>query len=282
MSITLVKKLREETGAGILACQTALKETHGNYDDALLWIKNHTEAHEESHRVASKGLCHVLIKNNQAILFEVNAETDFVGKNEHFIGMINELGEVLIDSKANYPKEALKVTINKQSVDAYIKHVSGIIKENAYLRRFFRIIKEDNQCFGAYTHQEGKVVTLVILNKDLPELAKDIAMQVAANTPTYLSLDAIDQQTLAYEKMMFEKAHPSYDPSAFQAYLSSVTLNEQLFIKNQDITVRDLLISHQTEIIDFFRFELGQGIEDKLNCKLTLPCNGSVIEVKKG
>ena len=105
-------------------------------------------------------------------------------------------------------------------------------------------------------------------------------MQVAANPPTYMSINALDDQTLAYEKMMYEKEHLNNKEKDFLNHVKSLTLYDQLFIKDSSITVENLLRNHHIEIIDFFRFELGQGIEDKLNCKLNLPCDGSIIEIK--
>ncbi|TNF06795.1 MAG: translation elongation factor Ts [Bacillota bacterium] len=280
MSLTLIKKLREETKAGMLECKNALEKASGDFEKAKELLESEVKELAKSKRVASKGLCHVEIKENEAILFEVNAETDFVSKNEDFKHLMATLGKALIESKANYPKEALKVSLGKQTVDEFILYTSGIIKENAYLRRFFRIKKSDKQSFGSYIHQGGKVVTLVILNNKNDALAKDLAMQVAANPPTYMTFDLIDEQTLAYEKMMFEKEHPQQKEEDFLKHVKSLTLYEQPFIKDSSKTVKELLRDHQIDVIDFFRFELGQGIEDKLSCRLTLPCDGSIIEIK--
>ena len=280
MSIELIKKLREQTGAGMLECKKALEESNHDYEKALLSLYSKENKKIESNRVASKGLCHIVIKDNEAILFEVNAETDFVSKNSYFIKLIHDLGDILIHSKANYPKQALEVTYGKQTVLDMISYTSHIIKENAYLRRFFRIKKDQSHTFGSYIHQGGKVVTLVILNINDEILAKDLAMQVAANTPVYLSLEHIDEQTIAYEKMMLEKNQQRSDEENLNKHLSQITLYEQPFIKDLSQTVKELLKRKNADIIDFFRFELGQGIEDKLNCKLTLPCDGSIIEIK--
>ena len=280
MSIELIKKLREETGAGMLECKKAIEESNYDYEKALVFLYNKENKKVESNRVASKGLCHIVMKENEAILFEVNAETDFVSKNSYFIKLIHDLGDILIHSKANYPKQALEVTYGKQTVLDMISYTSHIIKENAYLRRFFRVKKDYSQAFGSYVHQGGKVVTLVILNIDDEILAKDLAMQVAANTPIYLSLDLIDEQTKAYEIMMLEKNHQVSSEEALKKHLSQITLYEQSFIKDPNQTVKDVLKHKNADVIDFFRFELGQGIEDKLNCKLTLPCDGSIIEIK--
>ncbi|MDX9691826.1 MAG: translation elongation factor Ts [Acholeplasmataceae bacterium] len=280
MSLELIKKLREETSAGMLECKKALEQANGDYESAKVIIEKTVQKTNESKRVASKGLCHVVTRDNEAILFEVNAETDFVSKNEHFKELITKMGEVLIESHATYPKEALKVNMGTKTVDEAIQYTSGIIKENAYLRRFFRIKKQDHQSFGTYIHQGGKVVTLVVLNTNHQELAKDLAMQVAANPPTYLSLDTIDSQTRLYEKMMLEKKDQPSDEEAVLTHLRSLTLYDQMFIKESHTTVFEMVKNNQSEVVDFFRFELGQGIEDKLSCKLNLPCEGSIIEIK--
>jgi elongation factor Ts len=279
MSIALIKKLREETGAGMLECKKALEDHQGDYKKALFDLSSLFHENIDTKRVASKGLCHIVIKDSEAILFEVNAETDFVSKNTHFVKLIHDLGDILIDSRANYPKQALEVTYGKQSVDEMIKHTASIIKENAYLRRFFRIKKDESQVFGSYIHQGGKIVTLVILNSKHETLARDLAMQVAANSPIYLSLDSIDEQTMRYERMMYEKNNHISHEALFMEHLKEMTLYEQSFIKDSTKTVKEVLLNTNTEIVDFFRFELGQGIEDKLNCKLTLPCDGSIIEI---
>jgi elongation factor Ts len=280
MSLTLIKKLREETKAGMLECKQALEKADNDYEKAKAILLTEIKELSASKRVASKGLCHIEIEGNEAILFEVNAETDFVAKNEDFKQMMVTIGKALISSKANYPKEALKVSLGKQTVEELILYTSGIIREKAYLRRFFRIKKTDNESFGSYIHQGGKVVTLVILNKKNEALAKDLAMQVAANPPTYMSVENIDDNTKAYEKMMYEKNHDSFTEEAFKNHLQSLTLYDQAFIKDPSKSIQSLLQEHYIDIIDFFRFELGQGIEDKLNCKLNLPCDGSLIEIK--
>jgi len=279
MSINLIKKLREETGAGMLDCKKALESSNFDYEKALAFIHQNTEKSVGNSRVASKGLCRVNINNNQAILYEVNAETDFVSKNPYFTEMLDKIGHLLIESKANYPKEALLVKEGSVSVEDMIKQTAVMIKENASLRRFYRIIKKDEQGFGSYIHLGGKVVTLVILDTNNQILANDLALQVAANSPTYLSLESIDSDTLNYEKFMFEKTHGFFDQKQFDDHLKSITLHEQLFVKNDSITVSQLLTDANQKIIDFFRFEVGQGIEDKLNCKLDIPCDGSKITV---
>ncbi|MBN2300614.1 MAG: translation elongation factor Ts [Acholeplasmataceae bacterium] len=279
MDIKLVKKLREETGAGMLECKKALEASNDDYEIALSSITANMVKVEGNTRVASKGLCSVVINENQALLFELNAETDFVAKNEHFINLVKYLGDSLIASTITNPKDALKFIIDGISVETKIEQVSGLIKEKIVLRRLYRVVKDDTQTFGTYIHQGGKVVTLIILNQGNQQVANELAMQIAANSPLYLSPIEIDSDTINYEKFMYEKNNGSFDETKFEMYLKEVSLLTQDFIKNPEIKVEQLLNSHEIKVIDFFRFELGQGIENKLNCKLDIPCDGSQITV---
>lgn len=279
MDIKLLKKLREQTGAGMLECKEALNQYDDNYEAALKHILDHTKKKDANTRVASKGMCHVVIKENEAILFEVNAETDFVTKNEHFTHMVEMIGERLIDSDVTNAKTALKETIDGKTIEEIIERTSGIISEQAQLRRFYRVKKDDAQSFGTYTHMYGKLVTLVILNKKEIEIANQLAMQVAAMNAEYLDLEYIDEDTLNFEKFMYEKQNGSFNANDFNLMLSNKTLLSQPWIKDQHLTVNDFIAKHGIKIIDFFKFELGQGIDNKLNCRLDIPCDGTKITV---
>ena len=279
MTTELIKKLRDATKAGFLECKKALSDANGNYDQALALLESNFKTHEGNNRVASKGLCHVYVEGNQAILYEINAETDFVSKNEVFKNLIQSIAKPLLDANVTNAIDAKKVVIEDKTVDQMIQQTSSIIKENAYLRRFYRVLKDDSYGFGTYIHNGGKVVTLVILNKDMKDLAKDLSMQVAANAPTYLDIKYIDLDTMNYEKFMFEKEHGHFDEVLFHKHLEEISLTSQEFIKNPEMKVYELLAKHEVEVIDFFRFELGQGIDSKLNCRLDIPCDGSKITV---
>ena len=263
----------------MLECKKALEASQGDYEIALIALNKNSEKIEGNIRVASKGLCSVVTNNNQAILFELNAETDFVSKNEHFINLINTLGQHLINSTVTNPKTALAVSIDNDTINTKILQTSALVKENIVLRRLYRVVKDDNQTFGTYIHQGGKVVTLVILDQKNQLIADGLAMQVAANSPLYLDVESIDNDTLNYEKFMFEKNTGSFNELAFNNHINEMSLLSQIYVKNPEITVAELLKSNQLNVIDFFRFELGQGMENKLNCKLDIPCNGSQITV---
>lgn len=279
MNIKLLKKLRAETGAGMLECKQALEQFQNDYEKALNHIQTQLKKDSPVTRVASKGMCKIKVKNNQAILFEVNAETDFVTKNKHFINLMETLADNLIDQNIHNVKSALKVKINEQTVEELVSSTSAIISEHATLRRFYRVEKTDDQGFGTYTHLNGKVVTLVIIDKNNPEVADELAMQVAAMAAEYISFLNIDLDTMNYEKFLYEKEKGTFNELDFNANLEAKVLLSQPWMKNQAITVEKYLAEKEIRVIDFFKFELGQGVENKLNCRLDIPTDGSKIIV---
>lgn len=279
MDIKLLKKLREQTGAGMLECKSALEKFNDDYDQALAHINTQVKEKSESTRVASKGMCRLEIKDDQALLFEVNAETDFVSKNDHFLSLIDELAKHLIDTTVTNAHQALKTTLNGISVDDLIKQKRMIISENVYLRRLYRVKKQKDQGFGSYTHNQGSVASLVITDKINDKIANEIAMQITAASAQYLSLDNIDSDTLNYEKFLYEKEHKSFDELDFKKQLKDKTLLSQNFIKDPSLTVETYLKKNELKVIDFYRFELGQGIDNKLNCRLDIDCDSSKITV---
>lgn len=280
MDITLIKILRDETGSGVVETKKALELHQGDYEQAKAYLLNHLKKEKGNERVASKGLTGLNIMANQAILFEINAETDFVVKNEHFRRMMEEVGETLISSHATHVKDALKVTMKDgKTIEEKIAYTSALIKEHAYLRRFYRIQKQDAQAFGWYQHLQGKISTLVILNKDLGAFNNQLAMHIAASEPIYLDMAHIDTHTMNYEQFMYEKAHGSFDEKGFYEALENKTLYTQKYVLDPTVTIFDLLSQAHASVIDFFRFEVGQGIDNKLNCRLDIPCDGSKITV---
>ncbi|MFA6800970.1 MAG: translation elongation factor Ts [Acholeplasmataceae bacterium] len=280
MDQKLLKQLRNETGASFLLCKQALESSNDQYEAAIKYINQHQIKEKGNDRVASKGI--VVVENNDldAILFEINGETDFLVKNPYFINAVNQIKDVLLNSDVINAKTALDVKINEdKTVGSLLQSTAGLTKENIALRRFYRVRKALGQTFGTYTHNIGKIVSLVIINEKNQELADQLAMQVVANQAQYLSYDSIDQDTINYEKFMYEKNHGTFDQLGFDIYMESISLLNQKFYKNPKITVSKLLETNNIHIIDFYKFELGQGIDNKLNCRLDIPCDGSKITV---
>lgn len=277
MDLAKIKTLREETGQGMLEVKKALHEANEDLDKARDILNRLIKKDAPTQRVASKGLTNVFTEGDEAILFEVNAETDFVAKHKEFIKLMDDLAQVLIKSKAITVKDALQVKLGDITVEEHIKKVGNLIKENTFLRRFHRIKKQPSHHFVTYKHLGGKLSVLLIINQVNDTLGKDIALQIASHAPKYMSYEQIDRQTIDYEKMMLEQSGEKTDEISLKKYLESVSLYNQSFIKNPDLKVKDVL--NDVKVIDFYRFELGQGIENKLNCRLDVPCDGSTITV---
>ncbi len=280
MNQTLLKKLRNETGASFLLCKQALEQSNDNYEEALAYVETHQVKEKGNDRVASKGIVVVINHANEAILFEVNAETDFINKNEHFKSFIEQIKTPLLESDVTNPKTALNVLVEDgKTVGELLEYTAAVTKENLSLRRFYRVRKADKQSFGTYTHNQGRIASLVVINESDQAVANELALQVVANQAQYISYDSIDEDTINYEKFMYEKNNGSFDQITFEKQIKSISLLDQPYFRNPDITVKDYLDQKSIHIIDFYKFELGQGIDNKLNCRLDIPCDGSEITV---
>lgn len=276
MNLQHIKTLREETGLGMLEVKDALNQANDDLNEARKLLQSKTTKKVTNQRVASKGLTSVEVYQNEAVLFEVNAETDFVAKHPDFIKLMSELGEVFMHSKAITVKDALKLTINGHTVEDEINRIGHVVKENVYLRRFHRIKKQTEQHFETYKHQGGKLSVLLIY-KDNGSVSRDIALQITSHAPKYLSFESLDQETFNFEEMMLKKENLELTTHEIKEAIKNMCLLNQSFIKNPDQKVSEVL--NGLTIIDFYRFELGQGIENKLNCRLDIPCDGSKITV---
>ena len=277
MNLNHIKKLREETGLGMLEVKKALQEAHDDLEQARIILNQQTTNKESSARVASKGLTGIVTKGDQAILFEVNAETDFVSKHPSFIEMMDVLGTHLMSSKAMTVQDAKRSQMGDVIVEDYINKIAHLVKENVYLRRFHRIKKQSFQTFYTYKHQGGKLSVLLITSHVDDDIGKKIAMHIASHGPKYLSFDELDQNTIDDEVMMLKKEGFIGDQEEVNTYLRGLSLLDQVYLFDPQKRVKDVLSG--LKIIDFYRFELGQGIENKLNCRLDIPCDGSTITV---
>ncbi|MFA5692647.1 MAG: translation elongation factor Ts, partial [Acholeplasmataceae bacterium] len=183
MKITaaMVKELREKTGAGMLDCKKALEATEGNIEKAINYLRERgiAQAVKKQSRIAAEGLTSVEIKDNEAVLFELNSETDFVSKNDKFIKLVDEIGGLIINSNANSAEEALLIKDNNgNTINDLLVHATATIGEKISLRRVIRVKKETNEGFGYYKHQGGRISVLTVLDKDNNDVAKDISMHV--------------------------------------------------------------------------------------------------------
>ncbi len=273
-----VKALRDKTGAGMMDCKAALQHTNGDMDAAIDYLreKGIAKAAKKADRIAAEGLCSVAVSGNEAVIFELNSETDFVAKNKQFINLIDSVGNILIKSGVDNTDAALAYEHEGKTMETLLADATATIGEKISLRRVNRIIKTDTQGFGAYKHMGGRIAVLVLLESENAELAKDMAMHIAANNPQYLNRSAVDQATLDHEThILTQQALAEGKPAnivekmiigRLNKYLQEICLVDQAFVKDPDIKVSQHLKNNNNAVIRYIRLEVGEGIEKREEC----------------
>ncbi len=275
ITASMVKELRETSGAGMLDCKKALEETNGNIDEAMNWLreKGISKAAKKASRIAAEGLALTKVEGNRAVIVEVNSETDFVAKNEEFKKLVDDIANTIIKSDVTTLEDALNLEINGKTLSDVIAEKVGTIGEKLTLRRFEILEKNDNQVFGTYSHMGGKIVTLTVLDGSDEELAKDIAMQTAAMRPLYLNRDEVPAEEVEKERAILmeqaenegldEKKLPMIVNGRLNKYYEEVCLVDQGFIKENKMKVSKYVESKNSNIVKFVRFEVGEGLQKR-------------------
>ncbi|MBT2654357.1 elongation factor Ts [Bacillus sp. ISL-18] len=279
MAVTaqMVKELREKTGAGMMDCKKALTETDGDMDKAIDFLreKGIAKAANKADRIAAEGLTSVVTAGNDAVILEVNSETDFVAKNEGFQTLVQELASHLLKNKPATVEEALAQTMeNGATVADHINAAIAKIGEKLSLRRFTIVSKTDNDAFGAYIHMGGRISVLTVLEGTTEEsAAKDVSMHITALRPKYVSRDQVSSEEVEHERQVLtQQALNEGKPENIVAkmvegrlgkYFEDVCLLDQTFVKNPDQKVRQFVESKGATVREFVRYEVGEGIEKK-------------------
>ncbi len=275
VTVQMIKELREKSGAGMLDCKKALAENDGDVDKAFDYLreKGIAKAAKKADRVAAEGLCNVVIEGNEAVIFELNSETDFVAKNSQFLDLLDNIGKAIVKSDATDTEGALKAELDGVTVEQLLINATATIGEKMSLRRVSRVVKEDGQGFGSYLHMGGRIAVLDVLASEDAEVAKDIAMHVAANNPKYLDRSQVDAETLEHEKkVLTQQALEEGKPAnivekmvvgRLNKFLQDVCLVDQPFVKDPDQKVSQFLKSKSNAVVSFIRLGVGEGIEKK-------------------
>jgi elongation factor Ts len=279
MAVTaqMVKELREKTGAGMMDCKKALTETNGDMDQAIDYLreKGIAKAAKKADRIAAEGSTLVKVDGNDAVILEVNSETDFVAKNEGFKELINGLADYLLAQKPATVEEVLTQTMeNGSTVGDFINSAIAKIGEKITLRRFTIVSKTDSDAFGAYLHMGGRIGVLTLLEGTTDEAAaKDVAMHIAAVNPKYISRDQVSAEEAEHErKILTEQALNEGKPENIVAkmvegrlskYFEEICLLDQSFVKNPDQKVKQFVESKGGTVKTFIRYEVGEGIEKR-------------------
>ncbi|HAR6074267.1 TPA: elongation factor Ts [Staphylococcus pseudintermedius] len=277
ISAKLVKELRERTGAGMMDCKKALEATDGDIEKAIDYLreKGIAKAAKKADRIAAEGITHVEVKGNEAVIVEINSETDFVARNEGFQQLVKEIANQILDTKATTVEELNETTLpNGKKVSEHMTEAISTIGEKLSLRRFEIRTKTDNDAFGAYLHMGGRIAVLSVVEGTTDEdAAKDVAMHIAAINPKYVSSEQVSEEELNHEReVLKQQALNEGKPEnivekmvegRLRKYLQEICAVDQNFVKNPDQTVEAFLKSKGGKLVDFVRYEVGEGIEKR-------------------
>ena len=277
ITANMVKELREKTGAGMMDCKKVLTETDGDMEKAaeLLRERGIAKAAKKSGRIAAEGLVasYVAADKKVGAIVEVNAETDFVAKNDEFKNFVNDIAKIVADTNPADVEALLEVKYlgTEKTVRETLTEKIATIGENMSIRRFSRF--ESTGLVESYIHGEGKIAVLVDFAKGDEEVAKDVCMQVAAARPEYLCESEVPAEVVEKEmEILKAQAMNEGKPAEIAEkmvqgrigkYYSEICLLDQEFVKDPSVKVGDLIKSQGAEMVAFARFEKGEGIEKK-------------------
>lgn len=270
-----VKELRERTGAGMLDCKKALDACEGDMDKAIDWLreKGISKAAKKEGRIAAEGVCVVKAEGSNAVILEVNSETDFVAQNKEFLDFTNYLADVLLKNDATTVEDALKINDGGETIGDKLINLTAKIGEKLSLRRFEKVTKTDDEVFGIYTHMGGKIGSLVVLKGANSDVAKDVCMHIAAMAPVCLNKEDVPADMIEHEKTVItEQVMNEGKPQEIalkmvngriNKFYKEICLADQEFIKDSSVNVSTYVKNNGGEIVKFVRFAVGEGIEKK-------------------
>ena len=276
ITASLVKELRERTGAGMMDCKKALQQTDGNIEAAIDYLRENgiAKAAKKADRIAAEGLSYIEVKGNKAVILEINSETDFVAKNEKFVALVKNVADAILAAEPKNVEEALQVQAEGGTVEAVINEGIATIGEKLSLRRFEVLTKTDADAFGAYSHMGGRIGVLTLIEGSTDaEAAKDVAMHIAALAPKYLDESEVPADVLEHEKkVLTEQALNEGKPAnivekmivgRINKFLEEITVVKQKFVKDDSFTVEKFVASKGGKLAKFVRYEVGEGIEKR-------------------
>ena len=276
-----VNELRQKTGAGMMDCKKALTECNGDIEAAIDWLreKGISKAAKKADRIAAEGLANIFVNGNKAAIIEVNCETDFVTRNADFVKMVDTIGNTAVNSNAKSLEEVLALPVEgtEGDVTALIAANTAVIGEKLSLRRVEVVDKKDTDNFGSYIHMGGKIATLVVLEKEDAELARGLAMHIAANAPKYVKAEDIPADVIAHERAialenMKNDPKMAGKPEAMlngiadgkvKKLLAESVLGAQVYLLDGEKAVAQVLKEKGNNVVKFIRFAVGEGIEKR-------------------
>ena len=275
ISASMVKDLRERTGAGMMDCKKALVETNGDMDKAIDYLreKGISKAAKKAERIAAEGLANIYVNGNDAVVLELNSETDFVAKNQEFKDLLDTIGNAILNGKAETLEDALALSTGSDTINDLIVNATAKIGEKISLRRFEKVTKNDDETFGTYLHMGGKIASLTVVSGSNEEVAKDVAMQAAAMRPLYTTIDSVPAEDLEHEKgvikeqVLNEGSKPEFADKIVEGrirkFYEETVLEEQAFIKDSGLKVKAYLANNNSKLVKLVKYEVGEGMEKR-------------------
>lgn len=275
MNASLIKELRDISGAGMMDCKKALEENGNDIKKATEWLreKGIAKAAKKAGRIAAEGLSTIVEDGNKAVILEINCETDFVAKNEKFQKFMNDVAKTILNSNAKTNEEALALSCEEGTLSDYVTSMTATIGEKISFRRFALLEKADDENFGAYIHMGGKISVLTLVKGASSEVAKDVSMHAAAMRPEYVTKEQVPADQVEHEKkILTEQAIAEGKPAniaekmvmgRINKYFKEICLEEQEFVKDNSVTVGKFVSNNGGKIVDVIRFEVGEGLEKR-------------------
>ena len=275
MNASLIKELRDISGAGMMDCKKALEENGNDIKKATDWLreKGIAKAAKKQGRVAAEGLSTILVEGNKAVILEINCETDFVAKNEKFQKFVSDVADIILSNNASTMEEALELPCEDGKLNDYITNMTATIGEKISFRRFSVLTKSADESFGSYIHMGGKISVLALVKNASEDVAKDVAMHAAAMRPEYVTKEQVPTEQIESEKkILTEQAISEGKPAniaekmvmgRINKYYKEICLEEQDFVKDNSVTVGKYVSNNGGKIIDVIRYEVGEGIEKR-------------------
>ena len=275
MNASLIKELRDMSGAGMMDCKKALEENGNDLEKAAAYLreKGIAKAAKKAGRIAAEGLSTVKEDGNKAVILEINCETDFVAKNEKFKKFVNDVAETILASNAKTMEEALALPCEEGTLNDYVTNMTATIGEKISFRRFTLVEKNDDENFGSYIHMGGKISVLSVIKGATKEVAKDVSMHAAAMRPEYVTKKQVPEDVVEKEKkILTEQAIEEGKPAniaekmvmgRISKFYKEICLEEQDFVKDNSVSVGKFVSNNGGEIIDVIRYEVGEGMEKR-------------------
>mgnify|MGYP003303081201 FL=1 len=277
ITAALVKELREKTGAGMMDCKKALQECNADLAAAVDWLreKGIAKAAKKAERIAAEGLCEVAVDGNTAYVFELNAETDFVAKNEKFLKILEQISQICVENKCQSAEDILNATLDGQTGNDIIVAATATIGEKISLRRLAVVNKADDEVFGVYKHNAGKILVVSVIKGEDTLVAKDVCMHVAMYNPRYLDETQVDPEVIEHERKVLVAEAKQQNPDKPETILEKmvegrirkfkkeICLVDQAFVKDPSVSVAQYLASKNTKAVAYLRYEVGEGMEKR-------------------